>query len=94
MSDEINAKFKYIQMPSSKSVKYLGLRLDTKMTCTNKIQYAVTKSSKIIAQLSRLMTDIGGPIPSKRKLFIEACNSIILYGSEIWAHTLKTKRKA
>ena len=41
--------------------------------------------------LSRLMANINGPRPSKRRLLMSVTQSILLYGSEIWANALKKK---
>ncbi|GBP00747.1 Putative 115 kDa protein in type-1 retrotransposable element R1DM [Eumeta japonica] len=76
------------------SVNYLGMRLDPKLTFARQIEYATQKAAKITTQLSRLMANVGGPLQSKRKLLMEACNGILLYGSEVWAETLKTKCRA
>lgn len=76
------------------SVKYLGITLDSKLTFSAQIHCATTKAAKTTAQLSKLMANIGGPLPSKRRLLMEAANSILLYGCEIWADTLKVKQRA
>lgn len=81
-------------MVTQKSITYLGIRLDPKLTYSAQIHYAATKAAQTTAQLSRLMANIGGPLPSRRKLLMEASNSILLYGCEIWADTLKVKQRA
>ncbi|XP_073811671.1 uncharacterized protein [Musca autumnalis] len=40
------------------------------------------------------MANTGGPLPSRRKILMEASNSILLYGSEIWAPALRTQVRA
>ncbi|XP_073811858.1 uncharacterized protein [Musca autumnalis] len=62
---------------------------DSKLTYSKQIEYATTKAAKIPSQLSSLMANIGGPLPSRRKILMEASTSILLYGSEIWAPALK-----
>lgn len=79
---------------TQKFIKYLGIRLDTKLTYSAQIQYTTTIAAQTTAHLSRLMANIGGPLPSKRKLLMEASKSILLYGCEIWADTLKVKQRA
>lgn len=76
------------------SVKYLGIRLDPRLTFSYQIQYSANKAQKIVGQLSRLMANIGGPLPARRRLLMEVGNSIMLYGSEIWAETLDVKKRA
>lgn len=81
------------QILTKKVVKYLGIRLDSKLTYSAQINYATNKAAQITAQLSRLMANIGGPLPNKRRLLMEASNSILLYGCEIWAGTLTVKKR-
>lgn len=81
-------------IPTKTSTKYLGIRLDPKLTYSKQIEYATTKAAKVTSQLGRLMANVGGPLASRRKLLMEASNSILLYGSEIWSSTLKTKKRA
>ena len=52
------------------------------------------KAQKIVGQVSRLMANIGGPLPAKQRLLMEIANSIMIYGSEIWAETLEVKKRA
>lgn len=75
-------------------VNYLGIRLDPKMTFSNQIQHAATKSAKITAQLSRLMANIGGPTQNKRRLLMETSTSILLYGCEVWGDAIKWRKRA
>lgn len=83
-----------VLLTTKSCVKYLGIRLDPKLKYSQQLQYAKGKAAKITAQLSRLMANVGGPLPCKRKLLMEACNSVLLYGCEIWAETLRTKERA
>ena len=39
------------------------------------------------------MANIGGPLPTRRRLLMEVTNSIMLCGSKIWAETLKIKKR-
>lgn len=91
---EVDMQVDDVTMKTQRSIKYLGVRLDSKLTYSVQINYAATKAAQIITQLSKLMANIGGPLPKKRKLLMEASNSILLYGAEIWADTLKVKQRA
>lgn len=91
---EIDFRIDDVGLRSQKTINYLGVRLDPKLTYWNQIQYSTSKAAKITSQLCRLMANVGGPSPCKRKLLMEACNSILLYGSEIWAQTLNVKHRA
>lgn len=76
---------------SKEAIKYLGFTLDTKMTFGEHTRKAAAKASATATSLSRLMKNIGGPRASKRKLLMSVTNSMLLYGSEIWAETLETE---
>lgn len=91
---EINMQFGEAVIPTKKSLTYLGIRLDSKLTYSAQIRYATTKAAEITANLSRLMANVGGPLPKKRRLLMEACNSILLYGCEIWAGSLNVNHRA
>ena len=73
-------------------VKYLGVTLDTKMTFWPHIQRTARRAADRIASLSRLMANTTGPRPGKRRLLMATAHSILLYGAEIWADSLKTKK--
>lgn len=90
---EISMQFGDMSLVTQKAVKYLGLRLDCRLTYWAQIQHAATKAAKVTGMLSRLMANIGGPTQSKRKLIMATTTSILLYGSEIWADALRAKSK-
>lgn len=77
---------------TKEAVKYLGVRLDTKLTYWQHIKFASERAAKVTASLSRLMANVGGPIASKRKLLMAITHSILLYGCEIWADALKQEK--
>ena len=60
------------------SVRYLGIRLDLRLTLLYQIQYSANKAQKIVGQLSRLMANIGGLLQVSRKLLTEVANRIML----------------
>lgn len=91
---EIDLHMGDLTVSTKRSVNYLGIRLDSKMTYADQIHYAANKASRITGHLSRLMANIGGPLPNKRKLLMEANNSILLYGSEIWGEQMNIRRRA
>lgn len=77
---------------TKRCVKYLGVRMDSRMTFWDQIAYAAEKAERIVANLSRLMTNVGGPVEGKRRVLMSVTNSVILYGCEIWADALRQKR--
>lgn len=77
---------------TSRSTKYLGVTLDTKLTFWAHIQRVTDKAAKIVTALSRLMGNIKGPKPSKRRLLMTTVQSVLLYGAEIWAESLRIEK--
>lgn len=89
MATEVLFQVENEQIRSNTVVKYLGVHLDTKLNFGEQIRHAAEKANKVSFALSRLMTNVGGPTASKRKLLMSVINSILLYGCEIWANKLK-----
>ena len=52
------------------SVRYLGIRLNPKLKFMYQIQYTASKAQKIVGQLSRLMANIGSPLPARQRLLM------------------------
>lgn len=73
-------------------VKYLGIYLDTKMSFWEQIKRSSEKASKAVCNLSRLMSNVSGPMAGKRRLLMSVTNSILLYGCEVWADALKMEK--
>ena len=73
-------------------MKYLGVRLDSKLSYWEENKYAADKLAHITTKLSRLMANVEGPTASKRRLLMAVTESILLYGCEIWADALKTEK--
>lgn len=91
---EIDIDIGDISIRTKRCVNYLGIRLDPKLTYSNQTQHATTKAAKTTAQLSRLMANVGGPLQNKRRLLMEASNSILLYGCEIWGEITRWKKRS
>lgn len=77
---------------TKKVVKYLGVKLDTKLTFWEHIKGTSEKAAKITSALSRLMANVGGPMASRRRLLMSVTHSILLYGCEIWADALNQEK--
>ena len=76
---------------TSPCLKYLGVTLDTKLTFWPHIQRVTEKASQMTTALSRLMANVRGPRPAKRRLLMAVTHSVLLYGSEVWAQALRIK---
>ena len=74
------------------AVKYLGVLLDYKLNFRGHFQKSCEKAASVASSLSRLMANIGGPKPGTRRLLMSVVNSVLLYGSEVWADTTKVAK--
>ena len=52
---------------AKRSVRYLGIKLDPRLTFLYHIQYLANKEQEIVGQLYRLMANIGVPLPAERR---------------------------
>ena len=66
--------------------------MDRKLTHWVHIRTAADKAAKMVASLSRLMTNINGPKSSKRRILMRVAHSILLYGAKIWADALNVSK--
>ncbi|XP_018495464.1 uncharacterized protein LOC108864396, partial [Galendromus occidentalis] len=74
-----------------RSVKYLGMVLDTGLTGTAHIRYVSQKALKAASAISRLMPRCRGVSHHRRKVLSSAVDSILLYAAPIWAKCLERK---
>lgn len=73
---------------SKPAVKYLGVLVDCNLRFFDQIKATADKAARGVAALSWLMANVGGPKAAKRRLLMSSVQSVLLYGSEIWAHAL------
>ena len=71
-----------------KSIKYLGVQLDRRLSFGEHLQIATAKAIQCGAPLTRLMPNIGGPREAKRRLVASVVNSTLLYATRIWKSAL------
>ena len=71
-----------------KSIKYLGVQLDRRLSFDEHLQIANTKAIQCRAALTRLMPNIDGPRKAKRRLVATVVNLKLLYAAPIWTSAL------
>ena len=76
---------------SKKSLKYLGVIIDNRLSFKDHISYACEKASKLQGALSRMLPNIGGPRQTSRVLLSRVVSSALLYASPIWIKVLNIK---
>lgn len=77
--------------PSNK-LKYLGVWLDKRRSFRSHVEETAKKSGKVVGCLSRLMGNVQGPSPSKRKLLGTVVESTALYAAPIWIRALDSAK--
>jgi len=70
-------------------MKYLGMVVDRKLLFKEHTSEAAARAERTANVLARLMPNIGGPKQLRRKLYVAVTQSVLLYGSPSWAHTLE-----
>lgn len=81
-----------MQVIPQKSVKYLGIWLDEKLSFKVHLEQTKKKVEAKVAALARIMPNIGGPSLAKRKVLAGVAKSIIMYGAPIWGQVVNVKR--
>ncbi|BET02091.1 Reverse transcriptase (RNA-dependent DNA polymerase) [Nesidiocoris tenuis] len=81
-----------VEILTKHAVRYLGVILDPKLTFWAHIERVADKGARMVADLSRLMANTRGPKSSKRRLLMSTVNSVLLYGAEIWADSLRYEK--
>ena len=66
-----------------KSIKYLRVQLDRKLSFSEHLQIATAKAIDCGATLTQLMPNIGGPREAKRRLVASVVNSKLLYAAPV-----------
>lgn len=75
-----------------KSVRYLGIWLDEKLSFKEHILQIKKKAEAKVAALARIMPNIGGPSYEKRKVLAGVAKSIMMYGAPIWGAAMKVAK--
>lgn len=74
-----------VEIACSKAIKYLGIMIDTSMLFGQHAQYAARKAEKSLAALNKILPNMGGPGHCKRQILYGVVQSVLLYGSPVWA---------
>lgn len=67
------------------NIKYLGLLLRDDWSLRDHLEKIAIKAEITVNKLNKLMANKKGPSESKRKLYQNVANSVLLYGAPVWA---------
>lgn len=90
---QVRIRVKNTEIEAKRSMKYLGIYLDDKLSYSVHINKAAEKSLKATQQIARLMPNIGGPKQIRRRLLARVGECIITYGAQIWGSKINTMTK-
>lgn len=76
-------------IPSTRSIKYLGVQLDSKLNFKEHSRIASAKASKTAQNLARIMPNVGASKATKRRLLASVVTSQMLYGAQVWADMMQ-----
>lgn len=77
-----------INIEAGNSVKYLGIRIDTKLRFNLHAKEVASKASLVAHKLGRIMPNISAASVRKRRLICNVVQSLLLYGAPLWADRL------
>lgn len=80
------------QIPVGKTLKYLGVTLESNPNCSTHVAAASTAAAKTGAAIARLLTNHRGPGEAKRKLLATVARSKLLYAAPAWPGGTKADR--
>lgn len=81
-----------VMIEPSRAVKYLGFWLSRDRRYIHHILKTADKAEEMIRTLSRLMTNVGGPRSSKRRVLASVVSSVALYGAPCWIRDISVKK--
>lgn len=79
-------------IPIQKTIKYLGVMLDSTWNFKNHFLYIENKASRVIRSLWRIMSNIRGPGETKRRLYTHVIHSVLLYAAPVWSEKLAASK--
>jgi len=82
------------QIPVTRATRYLGVRLDTRLSFVDHATTVAAGARKAAVALGRLMPNVGGPSQCKRQLLMSVVHSRLLYGAEVWAERVLEVQKS
>lgn len=81
------------QIKAGKTIKYLGLTIDSNIKLTQHAKTTAAKAMTAVQKISRILPNISLAKPRKRRIIASVTQSILLYGAPNWADSMSEKGK-
>lgn len=82
--DHLNLQILDQKINLKKTLNYLGVTLDEKLSFGEHVKQVTEKAERKMAALARILPNIGGPRGTRRRVLGGVIHSIILYGAPVW----------
>jgi len=89
-----NLQIQGFSVPVKRDIRYLGVRLDTRLSFAEHATSVAAGAKATAAALGRLMPNVGGPTQCKRRLLMSVVHSRLLYGAPVWAESVQGVKKS
>ncbi|ENN73781.1 hypothetical protein YQE_09618, partial [Dendroctonus ponderosae] len=87
-TEDINKLNEWAQL----ALRTEDMSLETGQDGSSNIKNTSARANSAMIALSRLMPNIGGPSPNKRRLLCSVARSILLYAAPAWGHSMNTAK--
>lgn len=81
-----------INIRPCRTLKYLGVWLDSELRYGEHITQAVTKAERLVTALTRITPNISGLGSQKRTILYGVVQSTLLYGAPVWRRAMDIKK--
>ncbi|XP_061496496.1 uncharacterized protein LOC133390997 [Anopheles gambiae] len=80
-----------VDVTSSRSIRYLGVTLQDKLSWLPHVKEVTERAGKIADATSRLLRNHSGPRASKAKLLASVSESVMRYAAPVWCNELRKR---
>jgi len=82
------------QVPTKRAIRYLGVQLDTRVLFVEHATTVAEGARRAASTIGRLIPNVVGTSQSKRGLLMSVVHSRLLYGTQVWAESIRGVKKA